>query len=114
MARGGFDRFSSAGLDRRACYLFSILKSVRRFDGQVIVADTQEKKLALAERFGAATVNISQQPLIEAVRDLTNGERVECLIDACGNSQLFEQVPFASRVPSCFMDMDIKQKTSES
>jgi threonine dehydrogenase-like Zn-dependent dehydrogenase len=79
------------------------LKSVRRFDGQVIVADTQEKKLVLAERFGAATVNISRQPLIEAVRDLTNGERVECLIDACGNSQLFEQVPWLLRKQGTFL-----------
>ena len=79
------------------------LRNVRRFDGQVIVADTQEKKLDLANRFGAATVNISQQPLIEAIRELTKGERVECLIDACGNSLLFEQAPWLLRKQGTFL-----------
>jgi L-iditol 2-dehydrogenase len=79
------------------------LRTVRHFDGQVIVADTQEKKLALAGLFGATTVNVSQQPLIETIRELTNGERVECLIDACGNSQLFEQVPWLLRKQGTFL-----------
>jgi L-iditol 2-dehydrogenase len=79
------------------------LKNIRRFDGQVIVADTEERRLGLAKRFGGITVNIRQQRLLEAVRELTNGERVECLIDACGNSVLFEQVPWLLRKQGTFL-----------
>jgi L-iditol 2-dehydrogenase len=79
------------------------LRNLCQFDGQVIVADTQEKKLELAKRSGATTVNISQQRLIEAVRELTDGKRVEFLIDACGNGQLFEQVPWLLRKQGTFL-----------
>jgi L-iditol 2-dehydrogenase len=79
------------------------LRNLCQFDGQLIVADTQEKKLELARRFGAITVNIRQQPLIEAVRELTRGERVEYLIDACGNGSLFEQVPWLLRKQGTFL-----------
>lgn len=78
-------------------------RQVRGFEGRVIVADVQERKLELAKRFGAVTVNLRQQPLIEAVRELTHGERVECLIDACGNSALFEQVPWILRKQGTFV-----------
>lgn len=73
------------------------LRNIRHFDGEVIVADTQQTKLELARRFGATTVDLRREPLIESVRNLTKGERVECLIDACGNSLLFEQVPWLLR-----------------
>ena len=78
-------------------------RNVRGFEGQVIVADVQERKLELAKQFGAITVNLRQQPLIEAVRDLTGGQRVECLIDACGNGALFEQVPWILRKQGTFV-----------
>ena len=78
-------------------------RNVRGFEGQVIVADVQERKLQLAKQFGAITVNLRQQPLIEAVRDLTRGQRVECLIDACGNGALFEQVPWILRKQGTFV-----------
>ncbi|MCI0620332.1 MAG: alcohol dehydrogenase catalytic domain-containing protein [Acidobacteria bacterium] len=87
-----------AGLLFAQCF-----RNVRGFDGQVIVADVQERKLDLAKRFGAVTVNLRQQPLIEAVRDLTGGQRVECLIDACGNAALFEQVPWLLRKQGTFV-----------
>ncbi len=78
-------------------------RNVRKFEGQVIVADTQEKKLELAKRFGATTVNLRHEPLLEAVRVLTKGQRVECLIDACGNGALFEQVPWLLRKQGTFL-----------
>ena len=51
--------------------VYAVFCNVRGFEGQVIVADVQERKLELAKQFGAITVNLRQQTLIEAVRDLT-------------------------------------------
>lgn len=78
-------------------------RNIQGFEGQVIVADTQERKLALAKSFGATTVNLRRQSLLEAVRELTKGERVECLIDACGSGALFEQVPWLLRKQGTFL-----------
>jgi threonine dehydrogenase-like Zn-dependent dehydrogenase len=87
-----------------AGFLFTqYFRNVLGFQGQVIVADVQERKLELAKQFGAVTVNLRQNSLIEAVRDLTNGQRVECLIDACGNGALFEQVPWILRKQGTFV-----------
>ncbi|MEW5975586.1 MAG: alcohol dehydrogenase catalytic domain-containing protein [Acidobacteriota bacterium] len=73
------------------------LRNVKGFQGLIIVADTQDGKLALARQYGAECLNVSQVNLIEAVAELTAGNRVECLIDACGSAQVYEQIPWLLR-----------------
>lgn len=69
------------------------LRSVKGFDGLVLISDIREGNLELAQRFGGTTINVSKQNLTEVVRELTHGERVHYLIEACGNSVIFEQIP---------------------
>ena len=47
----------------------------------------------LAEGFGATTVDPTSADLIEAVNDLTQGERIHCLIESAGVAGLFPQIP---------------------
>jgi L-iditol 2-dehydrogenase len=69
------------------------LRNVRMFDGLVVVADVREKNLELAARFGATAVNASKQNVVETVRELTHGEGIHYLIEACGNAAVFDDIP---------------------
>jgi threonine dehydrogenase-like Zn-dependent dehydrogenase len=69
------------------------LRAVKRFEGQILISDVREKNLNLAQRFGGTPVNADKQDLVEAVEELTSGERIQCLIESCGNPGIFEQVP---------------------
>lgn len=69
------------------------LRNVKGFDGLVLISDMREGNLELARQFGGTTINVSNQDLAEAVREQTRGERIHYLIEACGNSVIFEQIP---------------------
>jgi threonine dehydrogenase-like Zn-dependent dehydrogenase len=69
------------------------LRNVRGFDANVLVSDVREKNLELARRFGGTPVNAVRQDLRVAVNELTHGERVQYLIDACGNPQVLADIP---------------------
>lgn len=69
------------------------LRNVRLFDGPVMVADLREKNLQLAKQFGATTINAAQQNVVEVVRELTHGEGVQYLVEACGSAAVYRDVP---------------------
>lgn len=69
------------------------LRAVKRFKGRVLVSDVRARNLELASRFGGTPVDAANQNTIEAVTELTSGERVQCLIESCGNPAIFEQIP---------------------
>jgi L-iditol 2-dehydrogenase len=69
------------------------LRNIKGFDGLILVSDIREKNLALAERFGGTPVNAAKQNLAEFVEEATHGERLHYLIEAAGNSAIFEQMP---------------------
>ncbi len=61
---------------------------------QVIVTDIVDPRLEVAKVFGATdTINASREDVIERVKELTNGELADIVIDACGihetNNQTF-------------------------
>lgn len=69
------------------------LRNVKQFDGLILASDVREKNLELARQFGATPLNVRERDLVAAVNDLTHGERIHYLIEACGNSVIFEQMP---------------------
>ncbi len=69
------------------------LRNVRRFDGTVMVSDVRAKNLGFVERFGGTPINVAERDLGEAVREHTHGEGIHYLIEAAGNSVIFEQMP---------------------
>jgi L-iditol 2-dehydrogenase len=69
------------------------LRNVINFDGLILITDLRDKNLELAERFGGTTINVSRQDLRQAVQQMAPGGRVQYVIDACGNAQLFADIP---------------------
>lgn len=70
-----------------------VLRNVKGFDGQILVSDVREKNLELAREFSGTPINVSRQSLTATVRELTAGEGVHYLIEACGSGEVFEQMP---------------------
>jgi L-iditol 2-dehydrogenase len=69
------------------------LRNVKQFDGLIVVSDVREKNLDLVRELGGTPVNVARQNLTAAVHEHTAGERIHYLIEACGNSVIFEQIP---------------------
>ncbi len=74
-------------------YFLQYLRNVMHFKGLILVSDVREKNLELVRKFGGTPVNVTQNDLGEFVREATHGEKIHCLIEACGNSIIFEQMP---------------------
>jgi len=69
------------------------LRNVKGFQGLVLISDLRQKNLDLAREFGGTPINVAEENLVEAVHDKTRGERIHYLIESCGNSIIFEQMP---------------------
>ena len=69
------------------------LRSVKRFDGLILVADLRQKNLRLAADLGGTPLNAKQVDTVEAVRELTRGEGIHYVIEACGSAHVFELIP---------------------
>ena len=69
------------------------LRRVLGFDGLLLVSEPNARKRALAERFGADTIDPSAVDVTEAVRERTAGRRAELLIDATGSGAVFASIP---------------------
>ena len=68
------------------------LRNVLRFRERLIVIEPNPTKRALAERFGAQTVDPSAVDAVAAVQELTRGRRAELLIEATGSAQAFASI----------------------
>jgi L-iditol 2-dehydrogenase len=82
-----------SGAGPAGIYFLQYLRNVTKFQGLVLISDLRENNLELAKKFGGTPVNVEKQNLVEAVRELTGGERIHLLIEASGNSIIFEQMP---------------------
>ncbi|MDA2938834.1 alcohol dehydrogenase catalytic domain-containing protein [Acidobacteria bacterium AH-259-A15] len=69
------------------------IRNVKQFQGQILIADSVDKKLQLAERLGATPIHIQEKDLITTVRDVTNEKKVHFLVEASGNGAAFENMP---------------------
>ena len=69
------------------------LRKVLGYDQLLIVSEPNPRRRALAARFGASVVDPATDDLLEAVDELTDGRRVEYLIEAAGVSSVFRQMP---------------------
>lgn len=69
------------------------LRNVIGYTKQLIVSEPSAQRRQLAESYGAITIDPTATDLVEAVQDLTHGERVQYLIESAGVAQLFPQIP---------------------
>jgi S-(hydroxymethyl)mycothiol dehydrogenase len=62
----------------------------------IIAVDLDPTKLEWAQRFGAThTVNAREQDVVEAIRELTDGNGADVVIDAVGRPETFKQAFYA-------------------
>ncbi len=69
------------------------LRKVVGFEGDLIVSEPHPLRRALAAGYGATAIDPTAIDLVEAVRDLTHGERIHFLIEAAGHALVFRQMP---------------------
>jgi threonine dehydrogenase-like Zn-dependent dehydrogenase len=69
------------------------LRNVLHYDGVLLLSEPNAAKRALAERFGAETIDPSSVDVVEAVAERTKGRRAELLIEATGSGPLFGSIP---------------------
>jgi threonine dehydrogenase-like Zn-dependent dehydrogenase len=69
------------------------LRTVLGFDGLLLVTEPNAKKRALAERFGAETIDPVREDVVEVLEAKTQGRRAELLIEATGSGQAFATIP---------------------
>jgi L-iditol 2-dehydrogenase len=69
------------------------LRNVKRFGGLILMIDIREKNLRLARDLGGTALNPRRVNLTQAALGLTRGERVEYVIEACGNASVYADIP---------------------
>jgi L-iditol 2-dehydrogenase len=69
------------------------LRRVVGYTKQLLVSEPSAQRRKLAESYGATTIDPTTTDLVEAVQDLTHGERVQYLIESAGVAQLFPHIP---------------------
>jgi L-iditol 2-dehydrogenase len=68
------------------------LRNVLGFDGVLLVTEPSAAKRALAERFGAETIDPTAADLVDAVLARTCGRRVELLVEATGSGAMLASI----------------------
>jgi L-iditol 2-dehydrogenase len=73
------------------------LRNVKKFDGEIFVAETKQRKLALVKRLGGTPLDVGRTDLISEIHTRTRGERVHYLIEATGSGSVFDWIPAVVR-----------------
>jgi threonine dehydrogenase-like Zn-dependent dehydrogenase len=93
---GGEDRIQNVlicGAGPAGLFFLQYLRQVRKFDGLVLVSDLRESTFERVEQFKGTPLPLTGEDLTKQVDELTHGERIHLLIEACGSAAVFEQVP---------------------
>lgn len=68
------------------------LRNVLGFDGVLLVAEPSAAKRALADRFGAETIDPRATDLVDAVLARTCGRRIDLLVEATGSGAMLASI----------------------
>jgi len=68
-------------------------RRVLKFDGTLLLSEPSARKRALAEAWGAETIDPSGGGIVDRVRERTDGRAIEVLIDASGAGEIFRSMP---------------------
>lgn len=69
------------------------IRNVHQFKGQILIADSVQKKLDLAERLEATPLHTERNNLVNSVRERTDGKLIDFLVEATGSGKAFEIIP---------------------
>jgi L-iditol 2-dehydrogenase len=79
------------------------LRNVKKFDGQIFIADMRASRLAMAEKLGATTLNVKSVDLAAEIRARTKGELIHYWIDASGAGPVFDLPALVLRHQATFL-----------
>lgn len=68
------------------------LRNIRRFDGDIFVADMRDGKLELVKKLGGIPLDVRTVDLVAEMARRTQGTRIEYLIEATGSGAAFDWI----------------------
>jgi len=79
------------------------LRNVKKFDGQIFVADMRASKLALAKKLGGTPLDVRAGNIDSEIRKRTHGELIHFMIEASGAGPVFDLIPLVLRNQATFL-----------
>lgn len=79
------------------------LRNIKKFDGQIFVADMRSSRLALAQKLGATPLDLRTCDVVAEVKKRTNGEMIHYMIEASGAGPVFDLIPALLRHQATFL-----------
>jgi len=79
------------------------LRNIKRFDGEIFVADMRASRLALAEKLGATPLDLRADNVVAEIKKRTNGEMIHYLIEASGAGPVFDLIHLVIRHQATFL-----------
>ena len=79
------------------------LRNVKKFDGEIFIADMRESRLAHAAALGAITLDARTQDIAAEIRKRTKGELIHYWIDASGAGPIFDLPALIMRHQATFL-----------
>ncbi len=86
-----------AGAGPSGLLFLQYLRNVKRFDGEIYVADVKDARLALAKKLGGTPLDVRKLDMVSEILKRTNGERIHYLIEASGCGAVFDWLPWVIR-----------------
>jgi len=79
------------------------LRHIKRFDGQIFVADMRASRLAQAEKLGGTPLDLRAVDVLSEIKQRTNGEMIHYLIEASGAGPVFDLIHSVFRHQATFL-----------
>ena len=79
------------------------LRKVVGYSDLLLVSEPNALRRRLAEGFGATTIDPASVNIVEAIQELTHGEKVQYVIESAGVAGIFGQVPGILRKQGTFL-----------
>lgn len=79
------------------------LRNVKKFDGEIFIADMRASRLSMAEQMGATPLNVKVIDVAAEIRQRTKGELIHYWIDASGAGPIFDLPPLILRHQATFL-----------
>jgi len=86
-----------AGAGPSGLLFLQYLRNVKKFDGEIYVADIKDARLGLVKKLGGMPLDVRKLDMASEVLKRTGGERIHYLIEASGSGAVFDWLPWVIR-----------------